>query len=127
TARPPGPRIATRIVLDSQGRLPASSQLVRTAKEVPVLVATVVAADELVARGCEVVRLPGRDGKVDLSGLLQELGRRRMTNVLVEGGAATLGAFLDAGAVDEVHAFIAPVLLGGELAKSPVGGRGVER
>ena len=127
TARPPGPRVATRIVLDSQGRLPLDSQLVRTAKETPVLVATIAAADELAARGCEVLRLHDHGGRLDLRELLQELGRRRMTSVLVEGGATALGAFLDAGAVDEVHVFLAPILLGGADAKSPVGGRGVDR
>ena len=57
--------------------------------------------------------------------LLQELGRRRMTNVLVEGGASVLGACFDAGVVDEVHAFMAPKIVGGREALSPVGGDGV--
>ena len=50
-----------------------------------------------------------------------------MTNVLVEGGAGVLGSFLDAGAVDEVHVFVAPRLAGGAGALSPVGGAGVSR
>jgi diaminohydroxyphosphoribosylaminopyrimidine deaminase/5-amino-6-(5-phosphoribosylamino)uracil reductase len=48
-----------------------------------------------------------------------------MTNVLVEGGAETLGRFRDAGEIDEVHAFVAPKLLGGSTALSPIGGLGV--
>ena len=59
--------------------------------------------------------------------LLDELGRRRLTNVLVEGGGEVLGSFLDACAVDEVHAFIAPCLIGGDAAATPVAGLGVER
>jgi diaminohydroxyphosphoribosylaminopyrimidine deaminase/5-amino-6-(5-phosphoribosylamino)uracil reductase len=50
-----------------------------------------------------------------------------MTNILVEGGAAILGGFLDTGALDEVHVFVAPLLAGGVAAKSPVGGTGVSR
>jgi diaminohydroxyphosphoribosylaminopyrimidine deaminase/5-amino-6-(5-phosphoribosylamino)uracil reductase len=48
-----------------------------------------------------------------------------MTHLLVEGGAGTLGRFLDAGEIDEVHAFVAPKIFGGSGAASPVGGLGV--
>ena len=50
-----------------------------------------------------------------------------MTNVLVEGGSALLGSFRDAGVIDEVHVFIAPRLLGGASARTPIGGHGVEK
>ncbi len=59
--------------------------------------------------------------------LLDELGRRRMTNVLVEGGGQLLGSLFDAGEIDEVHVFIAPKLAGGQDAVTPVGGLGVEQ
>jgi diaminohydroxyphosphoribosylaminopyrimidine deaminase/5-amino-6-(5-phosphoribosylamino)uracil reductase len=59
--------------------------------------------------------------------MLAELGRRRMTNVLIEGGAITLGAVLDAGAADEFHVFVAPKIIGGSAAPAPVGGTGIER
>ena len=59
--------------------------------------------------------------------LLDELGRRRFTNVLVEGGSGVLGSFLDASAIDEVHVFVAPRLAGGAAALTPVGGQGVGR
>jgi diaminohydroxyphosphoribosylaminopyrimidine deaminase/5-amino-6-(5-phosphoribosylamino)uracil reductase len=132
TARPPGPRTATRIVLDSGARLPEQGQLVRTAREAPVLVATGTPPVERACRlgefGCEVLPLPpGADGRLSVAALLDELGRRRMTNVLVEGGAGVLGSFLDAGEVDEVHVFIAPRIIGGAAAKSPVGGAGIDR
>ncbi len=70
---------------------------------------------------------PAADGHTDVKALLAELGRRRMTNVLVEGGAGVLGAFLDAGVIDEVHVFIAPLLAGGAEARTPIGGKGVEK
>jgi len=62
-----------------------------------------------------------------LASLLDELGRRRMTNVLVEGGSRVLGTLFDMRAVDEVHAFIAPKFAGGAGAMAPVGGEGVAR
>ena len=64
------------------------------------------------------------DGRPDVAQLLEELGRRRWTNLLLEGGAAVLGAFFDCGAVDEAHVFVAPKLIGGAAAKSPVAGVG---
>jgi diaminohydroxyphosphoribosylaminopyrimidine deaminase/5-amino-6-(5-phosphoribosylamino)uracil reductase len=132
TARPPGPRTATRIVLDSRCRLPVTSCLARTARETPTLVATTEAAStdtagELQRLGCEVLHLPAVEGMPDVAALLAELGRRRFTNVLVEGGGAVLGSFLDAHAIDEVHVFLAPVLAGGADARTPVGGVGVAR
>jgi diaminohydroxyphosphoribosylaminopyrimidine deaminase/5-amino-6-(5-phosphoribosylamino)uracil reductase len=125
TARPPGPRTATRIVLDSQGRLSPESQLVRTAGEAPLLVVTTEAATSFSAPGVDWLRLPAEQGRPALAALLDELGRRRVTHLLVEGGAEVLGSFRDAGAIDEAYVFIAPKLLGGAAAKSPVGGRGV--
>jgi diaminohydroxyphosphoribosylaminopyrimidine deaminase/5-amino-6-(5-phosphoribosylamino)uracil reductase len=132
TARPPGPRTAVRVILDSQCRLPAESVLAKTAREAPTLVAATAGAPPervaaLRALGCEVLTPPAADGRTDVKALLAELGRRRMTNVLLEGGAGVLGAFLDAGVIDEVHVFVAPLLAGGAGARTPVGGRGVEK
>ncbi len=132
TARPPGPRVAVRVILDSQCRLPTGSVLAATAREAPTLVAaTAGAAPERVAAlraaGCEVLTPPEADGRVEVAALLAELGRRRFTNLLVEGGGGALGAFLDAGAIDEVHVYVAPILAGGAAARTPIAGRGVEK
>lgn len=133
TARPAGPRVATRVVLDREARLPIDSQLVHTALEAPVLVAVRSTADAercaaLTAAGVEVLKLDGgASGDVWLDQLLKDLGGRKMTHVLVEGGARLLGSFHDAGFVDEVHAFVAPIIAGGGEASSPVGGAGIDQ
>lgn len=132
TARPPGPRTAVRIVLDSRGSLASESQLVRTARQTPVLVAVGPEASpsdrrRLAEAGCEVFSSPSDSPAARLEALLDELGRRRMTNVLAEGGARLLGSLLDLGQIDEVHAFIAPKLTGGQAAPSPIAGLGVEQ
>jgi diaminohydroxyphosphoribosylaminopyrimidine deaminase / 5-amino-6-(5-phosphoribosylamino)uracil reductase len=127
SARPPGPRTPLRIVLDSKGRTPATCRLVRTARETPTMIVTAGApAPELRGLGCEVIGLPPQAGRPPLPALLAELGRRRMTNILVEGGSAILGAFLDARAIDEVHVSVAPRLAGGAQALTPIGGQGVD-
>jgi diaminohydroxyphosphoribosylaminopyrimidine deaminase/5-amino-6-(5-phosphoribosylamino)uracil reductase len=128
TARPPGPRCPLRIVLDSEARIPISSQLVQTARQSPVLVAVTERAtdarrEQLIELGCEVAGFPGQ-GRVPIARLLDELGRREMSNVLVEGGGQVLGAFLDEGQVDAVEVFIAPLLEGGDHAHTAARGRG---
>lgn len=128
TARPAGPRSACRVILDSQARLPLDGQLVRTAGAAPVLVATCCTdqarLDPLRSAGCEILVVPAVEGGVSIPDLLKEMGRRRWTNLLVEGGASVLGSCLDARAIDEVHVFVAAQLLGGRAALTPIAGVG---
>jgi diaminohydroxyphosphoribosylaminopyrimidine deaminase/5-amino-6-(5-phosphoribosylamino)uracil reductase len=129
TARHGLKRVATRIVLDSNAQLSSDSQLARTAKQVPVLVVvgpTASAADcqRLERCGCEVLNLTQSDRNVRLQALLSELGQRQLTNILVEGGGQVLGALFDLCAIDEVHAFIAPKLIGGS-GPAPLAGMGL--
>jgi diaminohydroxyphosphoribosylaminopyrimidine deaminase/5-amino-6-(5-phosphoribosylamino)uracil reductase len=131
TARPAGVRIATRIVLDSQASLSLESQLVRTAHETPVLVA---AAGDAPAKKCDALRKHGvevwqsaaANRTARLAELLAELGRRQMTNLLVEGGTEVLGAMFDLDVVDEVNVFVAPKIFGGP-GPSLTSGRTIKR
>jgi diaminohydroxyphosphoribosylaminopyrimidine deaminase / 5-amino-6-(5-phosphoribosylamino)uracil reductase len=131
TARPPGPRTAVRIVLTATARdIRVSCRLLESVQSAPVLVVTTdSSADRLAewrARGAEIITLPAAEDRgLDIKSVLTELGRRGMSNVLVEGGADTLGRFRDAGEIDEVHAFVAPRVFGGVAALSPVGGQGI--
>ena len=139
TARPPGPRTPLRVVVDSRSRLPLDSQLVRTAGDVPVLLATTPHGDiarmrELVSTDIEIISLPFANAapstphpQVSLPDLLEELGRRRLTNVLIESGGSLLGSLFDLNLIDELHAFIAPKLVGGAHAASPLAGVGLEQ
>lgn len=135
TARPAGSRAATRVVLDSQARTPLSSQLVQSAQDAPVLVVASPTApshrlSSLKAAGVEVLQLAGESVTPDrpsLRLLCLELGRRKMTHVLIEGGAGVLGAAFDANLVNECHVYVAPLIIGGQTALSPIGGLGVER
>ena len=125
TARPAGARIAARIVVTASGDLPESCQLLSTLEQAPVIVATAAPGatklDVWRKAGAEIL---GIDGPM-IPGLLAELGRRRMTNILLEGGAGLLGSFRDADAIDEVHTYLAPILIGGVNALSPLGGGGI--
>lgn len=132
TARPPGPRTATRVIVDPHARMPLSSQLVQTAGQAPVLwvVAEQVPADRTEAiesGGVERLSLPWNEPHgFALSELFAVLGQRSMTHLLIEGGGTLLGRVFDAGLIDEYHIFIAPKLVGGATAPSPLGGVGQE-
>ena len=125
----PRPRQPARVVLDSRGRLPTTARMLTEPGETIVAVAD--AEDErclaLERAGARVVRTPSPGGGVDLPALLAELGRNDTTSVLVEGGGAVLGSLFDAGLVDKVVAFVAPTIIGGAGAPSPVAGVGAER
>lgn len=130
-ADPPGPRTACRVVLDSSARLPLDSTLVKTASFSPVLVVTGPEAPAekiraLEQAGCEVLCFPHSDRQARLAALLKELGRRQATNILVEGGAQVFASFFELGEVDEIHAFVAPKVFGGQQAPAAVAGHGVE-
>ena len=128
TARPAGLRTPARVVLDSAGRTPLGSMLARTAREAPVwLAVTGRAREERLAAlrgvGCEILKFEG-EGEVPIVGLLEELVRRGVTNVLVEGGGRVLGAFFEDGQVDEVDVYVAPIIEGGDHGGSAVRGAG---
>lgn len=120
-----------RVVVDPRLEISPESTLARTTADGPVLVVTrpgrdAAARTALERRGIEVWDAPTtEDGWIDLGSLLDELGRRGVCDLLVEGGQGVHGAFFDARLVDRVTAIIAPKLVGGERAPSPVGGLGV--
>ena len=115
-----------RVVLDERLQLGADSQLARTARETPVLVFTSGASDvsrasALEACGVEVFRDSG--GGRDLAAVLEELSRREIQGLLVEGGSRVAGEFLRQGLVNKASFLIAPLILGGD-ALGAVGGEG---
>ena len=121
-----------RVVFDALGRLPLQSQLVTQAGEVPVIVVASRAApradlEALEAAGVTVVVAPGENEQARVRSALDQLGALGIASVLLEGGPHLAGAFLDAGEIDEVRLFLAPLLLGGRTARDPLEGEGVEQ
>ena len=111
-----------RVVIDSKGRLPSASAMLAEPGETLVFTAAGRAA-ETGSKAASVAT--SGDGAVDLAEAMAHLGGRGTTSVLVEGGPTLLGALFDAGLVDKVVAFVAPVVLGGAAAPGPVGGAGI--
>jgi diaminohydroxyphosphoribosylaminopyrimidine deaminase / 5-amino-6-(5-phosphoribosylamino)uracil reductase len=120
-----------RVVFDAEARLPLNSQLVRSAAETPVILIASRAASRthlqaLEAAGVEVCTASGENESVRVQAALDMLGERDVQQLLVEGGPHLAGSFLDAGEVDELRVFVAPVIAGGRSAKPAVLGEGVE-
>jgi diaminohydroxyphosphoribosylaminopyrimidine deaminase/5-amino-6-(5-phosphoribosylamino)uracil reductase len=145
-------RPLARVVLDAALRTPATSQLVQTARDWPLLIFTAAPSetepraysvtnagyscgfdehqarvDVLTGLGAEVVPVEARGGHLDLPSVLDELARRQLTSLIVEGGAEVAGSFVEQKIIDKVTFFLAPQVIGGRDAFPAVGGRGVER
>ncbi len=122
------PKNPVRIICDSQLRIPINSNIVRSAKDIPTIIATVSKdtqkADKLKENGVEIIITSG--DRVDLSELMTELGKRSIDSVLLEGGAELNAAMLEGGLVDKLDIYIAPKIIGGTESKSVVSGKGVE-
>ena len=136
TPRPAGGRAPLRVILDRRGRLPMKLKLLshpRVAGRGRRLYVSVSGANsarrlgELERRGVETLLLPSAAAGLDLGLLLAELSKLEISQLLVEGGARLAGAFLRDALVQEIAAFVAPKIIGGEDALSPVGGEGFRK
>jgi diaminohydroxyphosphoribosylaminopyrimidine deaminase/5-amino-6-(5-phosphoribosylamino)uracil reductase len=129
TAREAGTlRQPTRVVFDSEARLPPDSRLLASIDQAPVVVIAAAAAPDervraLEAAGASVVVCEGGAPDRVRAGLA-ELGRREITSALLEGGPTLAGSFLDAGGIDELRLFVAPIVVGGMLARPLIAGNG---
>jgi diaminohydroxyphosphoribosylaminopyrimidine deaminase/5-amino-6-(5-phosphoribosylamino)uracil reductase len=127
---PPWPREPLRVVMDSRARLPLTARLIEAGRPGRVVVAVGDEAPaERVARlealGLTVLACKSRDGRVDPADMLSRLFALEVTGILLEGGSEINGAFVEAGLVDRVAMFVAPLVIGGAAAPTAVGGRGL--
>ncbi len=123
-------RPLVRVVIEQYLRLSPESQLAQTTDAAPVIIfahedAEAETVEALQSRGVEV--FSQTSSALDLSSVLEELGRRSIQSVLVEGGPSLAGLLLDAGLVNKVTFFIAPVIIGGQDAPSAIAGAGAEK
>ena len=145
-----------RIIVDTKASISLDSNIVKTANEYRTILAigrdvTPVASEKNECRdvtpvaseqttdnrqqttveklrsfNVEILQCEEKDGHVDINDLMIKLGEKGIDSLLLEGGSCLNAAFLDAGCVDEVYAFVAPKIIGGEHSKSPIGGKGIE-
>jgi len=133
TSRIPGGKNPVRIIVDSTLRIPMEANVLKNQDAAKTILATTTRADRnkvalLEAAGIEILTVPAKDdGRTDLKSLMEVLGERGVDSILLEGGATLNFAALEAGIIDKVQVYIAPKLIGGATAKTPVGGDGIEK
>ena len=132
TCRIEGGRNPKRIVVDSSAILPVNSRLLSTINEGEIIVAVSKNAqrnrvEKLEQLGCKIVQTKDMNGRVDLKELFQRLGEMKLTNILVEGGSRVITSVIEGRIADRVMVFVAPIIIGGAGAKSPVLGTGINK
>lgn len=111
-------RSPVRVIVDSKLRIPTTSQVVQTATQTPTCVVTTLGAPKpqeevLQSLGVRVIRVPASaEGRCDPAIMLRELAAREVVSVMCEGGSELGGSLLASALADELHVFVAPVLLG---------------
>ncbi len=121
-----------RIIVDSRGRIPLEAKVFHVPSTAKTIIATTALCDpskrkDMEEMGAEVILTPSKDQRVDLCYLMKKLGEKKIDSILLEGGSTLNFSALQEGIVDQVISFIAPKILGGENAKSPVGGIGIAK
>ena len=122
TVRPSKGKKTTRIVLDNHLRIPLDCKLLATAKKTPVLIVTFQgaiqanpqAAEQIRKKGAELLVYPDTQGQSNLYFVLDELSKRGITQLLVEGGPTVITSFLKERLVDEIVVYIAPKIVGAQ-------------
>ena len=122
-----------RIVVDSTLRIPIDSKIIKTADKVKTIIATTKKAEKNTIEILEdygvqiIIADTNKEGRVDLKDLMKKLGEAKIDSILLEGGAKLNFSALEEGIVDKVQIYIAPKIIGGENAKGPVGGLGIDK
>lgn len=130
TCRVPDGVNPIRIICDTRGRIPLTSQIVATAAEIPTYVACHSVEEKkriaLEQAGVIVLPLPLLDNRLDLAYLIRKLGSMGIDSIFVEGGGTLNESLLKTGLVNELNVYLAPIILGGAESKTPVEGIGVD-
>ena len=121
-----------RIIVDSSLRIPIDSKIVKTAHKIRTIIATTINASKedikrLEEKNIEVLLIKDNEDRVDLVELMKVLGEKKIDSILLEGGATLNSEALKSGIVNKVQIYIAPKIIGGDKARGPVGGMGIDK
>lgn len=130
TCRIPDGRNPVRIICDSHLRTPMDCNIVKTAEEIPTILATIIEDERRIEqyreKKIQVLQTKEKNGRIDLNHLMKLLGQQKIDGILLEGGGTLNQSALEAGIVRHVQTYIAPKFFGGSGNYSPVTGTGVD-
>ena len=120
-----------RIIIDTTAKIPLDAKVLNVNSKAITIIATTKKADpekikKIEEKGAEIIITPLKENGVDLNYLMKILGEKKIDSILLEGGSKINYSAIKEGIVDKVIAFIAPKIVGGDTAKTPVGGEGIE-
>ncbi|MCI8284663.1 MAG: bifunctional diaminohydroxyphosphoribosylaminopyrimidine deaminase/5-amino-6-(5-phosphoribosylamino)uracil reductase RibD [Firmicutes bacterium] len=125
-----------RIICDSKLRIPWDSKIIKTAEYIRTIIVCVETQEQEVKSRSEVLQNAGaevlevsadKNGRIDMKELMKKLGEMKIDSVLLEGGSEIHFSALEAGIVSKVQVYMAPKLIGGAAAKTPIGGAGIDK
>jgi diaminohydroxyphosphoribosylaminopyrimidine deaminase/5-amino-6-(5-phosphoribosylamino)uracil reductase len=120
-----------KIILDTNAEIPLYSKILKSEPEKTIVVVGEKAPkkkiDKIIKTGAVVLKAKTKSGLIDLERLMVELGEDRITSIMIEAGGTLAASALSSGIVDKVNFFIAPKIIGGKTAPTPVGGKGFEK
>ncbi|MEG2291361.1 MAG: bifunctional diaminohydroxyphosphoribosylaminopyrimidine deaminase/5-amino-6-(5-phosphoribosylamino)uracil reductase RibD [Clostridium sp.] len=125
-------RNPTRIIVDSELRIPKNSKVLENINDIKTIIATTQKVekekvDYLEKLGVVIIKTKSKDGKVNLKELMIRLGELKVDSILLEGGATLNYSAIEAKIIDKILIYVAPKIIGGVKSKTPVGGNGIEQ
>lgn len=130
TCRLENGRNPQRIICDTLLKTPINSNIVKTAAEIPTIIATSCddfkKISEYERLGCRIIKISRKNGHINLNELIKKIGEMKIDSVLLEGGGQLNWSALNCGIVNKIQAYIAPKIFGGTTAVAPVCGKGVD-
>lgn len=117
-----------RIICDTNLKSPLDSKIISTAKDIPTIIAT-CCKDKILQKkyedlSCKILLCKEKNNLIDLNDLMLKLGQEKISSILLEGGSELNWSAIEAGIVNKIYTFIAPKIIGGKEAKSPISGEG---
>ncbi|MBL4935472.1 bifunctional diaminohydroxyphosphoribosylaminopyrimidine deaminase/5-amino-6-(5-phosphoribosylamino)uracil reductase RibD [Clostridium sp. YIM B02515] len=121
-----------RVILSKYGNLPEEAKVLKVDDRTKTLIiasAKIPKEKEefFIKKGIDIIKLEEKSGRLDFKDIVKVLGEKGIDSLYIEGGSEVLASAFEGKVVSKVYAAVAPKIIGGKDAVTPVGGAGIER